>query len=611
MVVPVQKVTWTEGCFIWPVCPLLASPYSADTTPLAQLLGDLQRHLHIRGYLVRNAFGPAAIRIQRDSSIRHPEAYRMVIEPDAITVISASDAGAYYGVQTLRDIVYLCGRQIPCCVIDDQPVFSRRGVYHDCSRGKVPTLHTLKQLVERLAHWKINELQLYVENVFTFVRHPLIGKGCSPFTPEEILALQDWCRQHHIRLVGSLASFGHLEKILCLPPYRHLGEMYGIDNSSGSTTLCPIDPGSIKLLAELYEEYVPLFEAEDFNVCCDETTELGKGRSRRRADKIGAGQVYLDFVLNLYKLCQRYGKRMNMWADILLEHPELLDKLPHDIVLLNWEYEADGTNIRQTPKIAQKGLPLMVCPGTSSWLTHGSRLDNAMRNIAGFAQQGRRCHAEGLLNADWGDRGHRNLLGISLHGFAYGAACAWNPANADNSRFTEHFCRLTFGQCESHLAKAVRILGTTYRTCGAPRRNGSFLFEGMTEPMPASEAPSSSAIDKMTSAGLKKIVSQLSSDRLWPTAAASLPEFERLALAELKLAAKMDLWSAQRALAAKNLRTGQPVSAKQIRLLAEQMKQIEAEFSSLWMARCKPSRLCDNLRLFKKTRQQMLRLIPH
>ncbi|MHC5018151.1 MAG: hypothetical protein ACYTFP_06185, partial [Planctomycetota bacterium] len=135
---------------------------------------------------------------------------------------------------------------LPCCEVEDAPDFNRRGIYHDCSRGKVPTLQTLKQLVERLAHWKINELQLYIENVFTFARHPEIGEGYSPLTADEIVALQEHCRMHHVGLVGSLASFGHMEKILSLPAYRHLGEMPGFRGYPGGTCLCPTDPGSIK-----------------------------------------------------------------------------------------------------------------------------------------------------------------------------------------------------------------------------------------------------------------------------------------------------------------------------------------------------------------------------
>ena len=223
-------------------------------------------------------------------------------------------------------------------------------------KGKVPKLGTLKELATWLSHWKINEIQLYVENVFTFKKHPEIGKGYSPFTSEEILSLQEHCKTHHIRLVGSLSSFGHFEKILSLPKYRHLGEKPGFRGFPGGTTLCPIDPDTIKLVAELYSEFVPLFKAEDFNVCCDETWELGKGRSEKKATRIGVGQVYLDFLLKIHRLCEKHGKRMNAWADIILNHPELLGKLPKDLVLLNWEYEHNGANITKNQRNRRFGI---------------------------------------------------------------------------------------------------------------------------------------------------------------------------------------------------------------------------------------------------------------
>ena len=456
------------------------------------------------------------MRIYRDKEIANCEAYRLIISREGIEIRASTDAGAYYAVQTLRELVAIYGKVLPVCRIEDEPDFRRRGVYLDCSRGKVPKLNTLKELAAWLSRWKINELQLYVENVFTFKKHPEIGRGYSPFTPEEILSLQEHCKKHHIRLVGSLASFGHFEKILSLPRYRHLGEKPGFRGFPGGTTLCPIDPGSIKLIAELYGEFMPLFEAEDFNVCCDETWELGKGRSEKKANRIGVGQVYLDFLLKIHRLCEKHGKRMNAWADIVLNHPELLGKLPRDMVLLNWEYEQDGTNISRTKEIADSGLPLMVCPGTSSWLTHGTRLPNSMGNVTNFAAQGRKYHAEGLLNTDWGDNGHRNFLGVSLHSFAHGAANAWNGRAVDNDRFTENFCYHAFGQRDSRMAEAIRLLGSTYITCGKTSPNKSLLFQSFFEPMLKDKTIECSAIDLMSKKGLRKIATELSDDKLWP-----------------------------------------------------------------------------------------------
>ncbi|MHC4266273.1 MAG: glycoside hydrolase family 20 zincin-like fold domain-containing protein [Planctomycetota bacterium] len=255
LLIPVKKVNLRKGSFCWPEKPVIASSSSSDILPLKQFINDLKQH-HFKAHITGDTLESAALRIQRDNNIKNSEAYRIVIGPDGVEIYSGTNAGAYYAVQTLRDLVAIHKKSLPACCIKDEPDFVRRGVYHDCSRGKVPKLGTLKNLVERLAHWKINELQLYIENVFTFKRHPDIGKGYSPFTPEEILSLQEHCQKHHVRLVGSLASFGHFEKILALSQYRHLGELPGFRNFPGGTTLCPSDRRSIKLIDELLKQKI-------------------------------------------------------------------------------------------------------------------------------------------------------------------------------------------------------------------------------------------------------------------------------------------------------------------------------------------------------------------
>jgi hexosaminidase len=390
-----------------------------------------------------------------------------------------------------------------------------------------------------------------------------------------------------------------------LPRYKHLGEKPGFRGFPGGTTLCPIDPGAIKLVAELYNEFLPLFEARDFNVCCDETWELGKGRSEKRANRIGVGQVYLDFILKIHRLCEKHDKRMNAWADIVLNHPKLLGKLPRDMVLLNWEYEQGGKNIKRTKEIAEAGLSQMVCPGTSSWLTHGTRLPNSMGNVSNFAAAGRKYNAEGLLNTDWGDNGHRNLLGISLHSFAHGAANAWNGKSVDNAKFTENFCYHAFGQRDNRMAKAIRLLGSSYITCGKTVPNKSLLFMSFFEPMYGDKASESIAINLMSGKGLGQIAEKLSDDSLWPVDVKSLGDFEQLAIMELKLATRMDCLASRRALAAKALRSGQSVKFAEFREMSREMRDISKDFKELWLARNKLSMLNDNMRLFNLAEEEL------
>jgi len=149
LLIPVKKVIFLKGSFRWPARPILAGSQTADILPLKQLSRDLAKR-NFKVSVTKNVFAPAAVKINRDEKIENDEAYRLIITRDGIEIFAKADAGAYYGLQTLRDLVSIYGKTLPACEIEDRPDFRRRGVYHDCSRGKVPKLDTLKQLVERL-----------------------------------------------------------------------------------------------------------------------------------------------------------------------------------------------------------------------------------------------------------------------------------------------------------------------------------------------------------------------------------------------------------------------------------------------------------------------------
>jgi len=593
--IPVKQYESRTGVFRVPEAVTLSGAAPGDALPLGQLAGDLAQH-GVIARVTAGAGASAAVRIRRDPRIAGAEAYEMTIGPDGVEICASADAGAYYAVQTLRDLVALHGRSLPACVIRDAPDFSRRGVYHDCSRGKVPTLETLKALVERLARWKVNELQLHVENVFEFRRHPAIGRGYSPFTADEVRALQDHCRRHHVRLVGSLASFGHMEKILALAEYQHLGELAGYRGWPGGTTLCPTDPGAIALLADLYAEFVPIFDARDFNACCDETWELGRGRSKADADRIGVGRVYLEFFKKVHALCVQYGKRMNAWADIVLAHPETLADLPRDACMLNWDYHPEGTRIGRTREIREAGLAVMVCPGTNAWNSHGCRLRMGMRNIARFAEEGLARDVEGLLNTDWGDGGHRNPLAVSLHNLAYGAAHAWNHTATRAEGFTERFCLLVFGDSSGRLADAIRTLGGAHEALGLGFSNSTLLyttFLGPVEDFLGPEHPQGAALDRVSAEALAKHAEALSALR-WPTAG-DADAFLAATMEEYALAAKLDALACRRTAVLKQLRAGKTPDAEELRRLADATEETARDLERVWLLENKPSRLCDIL----------------
>ena len=367
----------------------------------------------------------------------HPQAYTLTITAQDIAIAAADVAGAFYGVMTLTQLLRQYGGRLPLLRIEDYPDFPARGIMVDVSRDKVPTMKTLFELVDTLAGLKINELQLYTEHTFAYRCHPVVWEHASPLTGEEILQLDVYCRARHIDLVPNQNSFGHMHRWLTHPQYNALAEApNGCDTRWGRFeepfTLCPGDPGSIKLIDAMYEELLPHFSSRMLNVGCDETVDLGMGRSKVECEARGTGRVYLDFLLKIYELVKKNGRTMQFWGDIIMEHPELVPDLPKDVIALEWGYEFDHPFDDHGAKFAASGVPFYVCPGTSSWNTIGGRTSNAVGNLQNAAEHGLKHGAIGYLVTDWGDSGHHQPLPVSYLGYAYGAAVSWNlAANRD------------------------------------------------------------------------------------------------------------------------------------------------------------------------------------
>lgn len=399
---------------------------------------------------------------------RPAEGYALKIQPCCVEISASGPVGARHAIHTLFQI----DRQspdghLPCLEIVDEPAFARRGVLLDVSRGRVPKLSRLLELVQTLALYKINELQLYVEHAFRFRKHPLIGRGVSPLSAEDLLKLDQHCAEHGIELIPCLASFGHMSKILTLEPYRHLAEDWGegryeatdAPSAPGTRgwTLTPAREESYQFLEDLYGEYLPLFRSPRFNVCCDEVWDLGWGQSRRLCERAGLEAVYADHVLKLRDLAGRHGKGICLFGDMLQTHPEAARRLPEDVTVLDWGYDYN-TPFKKLRLFTDLGLRTYACPGTGSWNALYPRVPEAMLNIHGYAKAGKKHGAEGLLVTDWGDGGHYNLTELSWHGYLLGAEQAWNP-RGDRHSFTERFCKAFLRIDEPDFIESIKRLG--------------------------------------------------------------------------------------------------------------------------------------------------------
>ena len=359
-------------------------------------------------------------------------------------------------------------------------MFAVRSYMLDISRDKVPTMGTLRLIVDLLAKFGYNQFQLYTEHTFAYSRHKGVWEHASPLTPSEIRALDAYCAMNGIELVANQNSFGHLERWLTKPEYNHLAELPqgGAPLPWGGfkkdpTTLCPTDPRSLEFLDGLYDELLPNFESKLFNIGCDETFDLlGEGRSAALVKEKGEGRVYLEFLKQVADLARKHGRRPMFWGDVILKHPELVPELPKDLIALNWGYEGNHPFMEQAEKFKAAGLEFYVCPGTSSWNSLAGRVENMRENMIAAEHAGRIHGAKGFMVTDWGDGGHWQPLAASLPGLVFGGLLATEGAHAAKMDIESALN----GIMGVPLGGTLLRLGTLYLRGGALRGNASELF---------------------------------------------------------------------------------------------------------------------------------------
>lgn len=358
------------------------------------------------------------------------ECYVLDVNQEEIRITASGAKGAFYALQTLRQL--LENETLYVCHIEDNPDFAYRGFYHDITRGKVPTLDTLKALVDQMAYWKLNSLQLYVEHTFAFAEYADSIERTGYLTAEEIKELDDYCYENFIELIPSLSCFGHLYELLQKPQYKHLQEAEGFEPKSvfwvermWHHTIDPLNPESYQLIQSLIDQFIPLFRSDKFNICCDETFDLKNGKHK----DMDTGELYVGFVTKLIEYLRSRGKQTMMWGDVLHWHPERVDDIPEDVILLNWDYGADAQwSENMIKRFADHGKTQIVCPGTHTWNHFSEKLGSSIPNITNIADLGHKYGAVGVLNTNWGDYGNPCSLEQSQFGLAYGAAKSWNAA---------------------------------------------------------------------------------------------------------------------------------------------------------------------------------------
>ncbi len=376
--------------------------------------------------------GAAGERIQN-----REEGYLLQIAGGRVTIMADSAAGIFYGIQSLLQIWRDC-EQLPEVTIIDWPDLKMRGITDDISRGQVSTPENVKKIIRFLASMKMNVYMPYLEDLFPFKGYPEIGHDRGTYSARQWRELQAYADSFHVRIIPIFQTLGHYENLLIQKKFRHLAEY------PGGASLQVHNEQTHAFLEKVLDEIIPVFRSVYFHIGADESWDVGKHATAAITARNGLGSVHAAHYRRVYDLVRKHGKKVMMYGDIILKHPEILTEIPDDIIMFDWHYYPR----QEYPSVElfrKAGRSFIVSPGIHNWRRFFPNITDALANMRTLTVQGYRNGALGSITSNWGDYGGMNPRELNYYGNAFSGAVSWNVRQTDEAGFNAAFFRFFMG----------------------------------------------------------------------------------------------------------------------------------------------------------------------
>jgi len=447
----------------WKICVKSGNP---DDKYAAQLLSeeaascfkwnwDIVDVCPEENYILLEKYAPK----QKDPRLFVEQGYTLDIKPEKIIIQGASATGRFYGVQTFRQILRNAHEKaIPIVKIKDYPALEWRGISDDISRGQVSNLEDFKNIIRKLAFYKKNLYQPYIEDMFSFDINPKIGKDRGAVTKEEMAEMVKEAKRNHVVLTPVFECLGHQDRLLSLPNTRKYAEIQ--DPAKRPWSFSPVSAKTFTFVSELIDEITESTDSPFFHIGGDESFDVGKGESRQKVEELGIGRVHAAYFSRLNDYIKKNHKRkMMLYADMLLRHPEAMEFMPKDCILVDWRYSKDDKfdSVNTLKKAGFKNI--VTSPGIWSWATYYPNFSWAFQNISHATQAAKTNKLMGCITSSWGDSGAENLRTNNWLGFGFSAAAQWEEKTPDHDKFIRRFAAVHFGHDSEELARALKSMG--------------------------------------------------------------------------------------------------------------------------------------------------------
>ena len=328
----------------------------------------------------------------RHSKKMAPESYRLEVRKDGVRITSADDAGAFYAQQTLAQMISEDNgvKEVQCCVVNDCPRFSYRGLHFDVSRH-FRSLDFLKKQIDAMALYKMNRMHIHLTDAAgwrmeieaypkltsfaawrpqqkwkdwwygdrLYVEEGTEGAYGGYYTKDQMRELVEYARQRHIEVIPEIEMPGHSEEVLAAYPEL---SCKGTAYSQGE--FCVGNEETFRFLETVLEEVMEVFPSEMIHIGGDEANkahwkECPKCQQRMQAEGLAdVDELQSYLIKRIARFVESKGRRIVGWDEILD------GGLAQGATVMSWRGEEGGI------EAMRMGHDVIMTPGRYCYLDH-------------------------------------------------------------------------------------------------------------------------------------------------------------------------------------------------------------------------------------------------
>lgn len=302
-----------------------------------------------------------SIQFIKDKSILNPEGYKLEINPKHIKISASSDKGAFYAVQTLRQLLPESfenstfpekSATIQSQTIEDAPQFSYRGMHLDVTRHFF-SVEFIKKYIDAIAmlkmntfHWHLTddqgwriEIKKYpkLQEVAAYRKETLVGHYNSDpqqfdgkkyggfYTQEQIMDVVAYAQTRHVTIIPEIEMPGHAQAaISAYPELGCTGEQIDVATKWGvfEDIFCPKE-STFEFLENVLDEVLELFPSEYIHIGGDEAPKTRWKECKHCQSLIqkkglkGEHELQSYFIKRIENYLNNKGRQIIGWDEIL------------------------------------------------------------------------------------------------------------------------------------------------------------------------------------------------------------------------------------------------------------------------------------------------------